>query len=115
MPIRTPSIRRGPGGILLLVALLLVACSSSTPATPTPLASLPTSTTASAPPSGGTVATTPSGNQVYTVTAEGRPVAVERFSDISYARITVSNAAHVSVGTAQPVSTFSISPRRLNV
>jgi hypothetical protein len=113
MSARTASIRRGSAGILLLVSLLLAACSSGSPATPTPLASLPPE--ASASPSVSAGGTTPSGNQVYTVTAEGRSVAVQHFSDVSYARITVSNMAHLSVGTAQPVSTFSISPKRLNV
>jgi Glycosyl hydrolases family 28 len=90
--------------------------------TPTPLATLPgAASTATAGPIGpgaviaydrtpGTVDDT-----AYTLTVNGQRIAVDQFGDAAYARFAMSGTVHVTVGTQQPVSGFSISPRSYNI
>ncbi|CAN5687600.1 hypothetical protein BH09VER1_BH09VER1_03720 [soil metagenome] len=47
----------------------------------------------------------------YKLTADGKPIFVEKFGDVSYVRFAFSGSAQIQVENLQPIETFSISPQ----
>lgn len=47
----------------------------------------------------------------YKLTADGKPIFVEKFGDVSYARFAFSGTAQIQIENLQPVESFGISPQ----
>src|SRR6516165_8170567 len=49
-------------------------------------------------------------SQNYSLTVNGKPVFVEKFKDVSYARFAFNGTAKISITASDPVKSFQISP-----
>lgn len=95
--------------------------------TPTPLATLPSSTSSAAATASGSISTGPGtvvaydrtpgavDDTAYTLTVNGQKIPVDKFGDAAYARFAITGSVNAVVGTAEPVGSFSISPRSYNI